>query len=124
MRQSAGSFWATSVRANSERGQCLSRKSTERRSLRRGFTLIPDDRVLVVEDVVTTGQSVHEIFEVVRVTGAQAIALAIIVRRAPVPFDVPALALLDLPIESFAPDVCPQCAAGVPLSEPGSRFLR
>jgi orotate phosphoribosyltransferase len=40
-----------------------------------------------------------------------------------VDFGVPTIALLDLPIESFAPADCPQCAAGVPITEPGSRFL-
>ncbi len=93
-------------------------------ALRRGFRLEPDDRVLVVEDVVTTGLSVREIFEVVRTAGAGIVAVAIIVARATVDFGVPTVALLDLPIESYAADVCPQCAAGTPISEPGSRFLR
>jgi orotate phosphoribosyltransferase len=92
-------------------------------ALRRGFTLDSSDRVLVVEDVVTTGLSVREIFEVVRAHGADVVAAGIIVRRAAVDFGVPAVALLDLPIESYAVDACPQCAAGVPLAEPGSRFL-
>jgi orotate phosphoribosyltransferase len=91
--------------------------------LRRGFTLAPHDRVLVVEDVVTTGLSVREIFDVVRAHGAAVVAAAVVVRRAPVDFGVSTFALLDLPIESFAPGECPQCAAGIPLAEPGSRFL-
>jgi orotate phosphoribosyltransferase len=91
--------------------------------LRRGFTLAPDDRVLVVEDVVTTGLSVREIFDVVRAHGATVVAAAVVVRRAPVDFGVSTFALLDLPIESFVPGECPQCAAGIPLAEPGSRFL-
>jgi orotate phosphoribosyltransferase len=92
-------------------------------TLRRGFALTPDDRVLVVEDVVTTGLSVREIFDVVRKSGARIVAAGVIVRRSPVDFGVPTIALLDLPIESFAPADCPQCAAGVPITEPGSRFL-
>jgi orotate phosphoribosyltransferase len=91
--------------------------------LRRGFTLAPHDRVLVVEDVVTTGLSVREIFSVVQAHGATVVAVGIIVRRAPVDFGVPTVALLDLPIESHAAEACPQCAAGIPISEPGSRFL-
>jgi len=91
--------------------------------LRRGFSLTPADRVLVVEDVVTTGRSVREIFAVVAAAGATVAALAIIVRRANIDFGVPTLALLDLPIESYDPSACPQCAAGSPLTEPGSRFL-
>jgi orotate phosphoribosyltransferase len=92
-------------------------------TLRRGFALGAHDRALVVEDVVTTGLSVREIFDVVRAHGADVAAAAIVVRRATVDFGVPTVALLDLPIESFAPDACPLCAAGLPLSEPGSRFL-
>ncbi len=92
-------------------------------TLRRGFALGPQQRVLVVEDVVTTGLSVREILAVVRATGAEVVAVAIIVARAPVEFGVPTSALLDLPIESFAADACPLCARDIPLSEPGSRFL-
>ncbi len=92
--------------------------------LRRGFTLTPADRVLVVEDVVTTGLSVREIIAVVAAAGATVAAVAIIVRRADVDFGLPTLALLDLPIESYDPSACPQCAAGSPLTEPGSRFLK
>jgi orotate phosphoribosyltransferase len=92
-------------------------------TLRRGFALGPHDRVLVVEDVVTTGLSVREIFDVVREHGAEIVAAGVIVRRSPVDFGVPTVALLDLPIESFASADCPQCVAGLPISEPGSRFL-
>lgn len=92
-------------------------------TLRRGFTLAPDDRALVVEDVVTTGLSVREVLGVVRASGATAVAVAAIVRREPVDFGVPAIVLLDLPIDSFDPSACPLCAKGVPLSEPGSRRL-
>ena len=93
-------------------------------TLRRGFTLRPGDRVLIVEDVITTGLSVREIIDVVRAAGAMVAAVAIIVRRAQVEFGVPTIALLDLPIESYDPAACPQCAGGIPVAEPGSRFLR
>jgi orotate phosphoribosyltransferase len=92
-------------------------------ALRRGFRLSPDDRVLVVEDVITTGQSVREVIGVVRAAGARVVAVGIIVRREPVDLDVPTVALLDIPVESFDESVCPLCARGVPLVEPGSRFL-
>jgi orotate phosphoribosyltransferase len=92
-------------------------------TLRRGFVLAPDARVLVVEDVVTTGLSVREILAVVHAAGAVAVAVASVVQRAPVDFGTPTVALLDLPIESFDPATCPQCAAGLPLTSPGSRHL-
>lgn len=92
--------------------------------LRRGFTIEPGDRVLVVEDVVTTGLSVREVMDVVREHGGQVAAAAVIVRRAQVDFGVPTIALLDLPIESYTAEECPQCRAGEALTEPGSRFLR
>ena len=93
-------------------------------ALRRGFALDPADRAFVVEDVVTTGGSVREVLEVVRAQGATVAGVGAIVRRAPIEFGVPTTALLDLPIESYAPENCPQCAAGEPLTEPGSRFLK
>ncbi len=92
-------------------------------TLRRGFALDAGDRAVVVEDVVTTGGSVREVIEVVRAHGATVAGVGVIVRRAPADFGVPTTALLDLPIESFDPGDCPQCAAGEPLTEPGSRFL-
>jgi orotate phosphoribosyltransferase len=92
-------------------------------ALRRGFELGKDDRVLVVEDVITTGKSVREVMEVVRAEGATVVAAAIIVRREPIDLGVPTVALLDLPVESFDPSACPLCAKGSPVTEPGSRFL-
>ncbi len=92
-------------------------------ALRRGFTLSAADRVVVVEDVVTTGGSVRDVLEVVRAHGATTVAVAAIVRREPVEFGVPAEVLLELPTVSYDPADCPQCAEGEPLSEPGSRRL-
>ena len=92
-------------------------------ALRRGFVLGPGDRAYVVEDVVTTGGSVREVIDVVRARGAEPVGVGVIVRRAPTDFGLPTAALLDLPMESYDPEACPQCAAGEALVEPGSRFL-
>jgi orotate phosphoribosyltransferase len=92
-------------------------------ALRRGFALGANDRAFVVEDVVTTGGSVREVLDVVRAHGASVAGVGIIVSRAQADFGVPTTALLELPIESFAPTGCPQCAAGERITEPGSRFL-
>jgi orotate phosphoribosyltransferase len=85
--------------------------------LRRGFTLTPQDRALVVEDVVTTGLSVREVVDVVRRHGAEVIGIGAIVNRG----TEPVYALLDLPLRSYGEDECPQCRAGEPLLDPGSR---
>lgn len=90
-------------------------------ALRRGFTLKPSDRVLVVEDVVTTGLSIREVIDVVKDSGALVIGVGIIVARAPVAFAAPSHALLDLPIVSYDPDDCPLCREGKPITDPGSR---
>jgi len=89
--------------------------------LRRGFALEPTDRALVVEDVVTTGLSVREVMDVVRARGAQVAGVGVIVMRAQTDFGVPTHALLDLPIVSYDPAECPQCRAGEPVTDPGSR---
>ena len=92
-------------------------------TFRRGFTLTAEDRVLVVEDVVTTGLSVREVLGVVSATGAHVAGIGIVVRRTAVDFGVRSEAVLDLPIESYAPEDCPQCRRGESLTERGSRFL-
>ncbi|HEY9181417.1 MAG TPA: orotate phosphoribosyltransferase [Candidatus Baltobacteraceae bacterium] len=90
-------------------------------ALRRNFHLDPSDRVLVVEDVVTTGGSVKEVLDVVRKSGASVAGVGVIVRRGEADFGVPTHALLDMPIVSHDPQSCPQCAAGEPITDPGSR---
>ncbi|MDQ6823606.1 MAG: orotate phosphoribosyltransferase [Candidatus Eremiobacteraeota bacterium] len=89
--------------------------------LRRNFELHASDRVLIVEDVVTTGNSVKEVLHVVAASGATTVGVGIIVRRGESDFSVRAFALLDMPIVSYAADACPQCAAGEDITDPGSR---
>ena len=90
---------------------------------RRGFGVAPGERVLVVEDVITTGLSVREVIDVVRAEGGVVAATAVVVRRSAADVGAPLFALLDLPMDSSEPGACPQCAAGEALDEPGSRFL-
>ena len=92
-------------------------------TLRRGFTLAPGERVLVVEDVLTTGGSIRETIDVARAAGAQVVAAAAIIdrsggeQRLDVPFHV--LATVQLP--TYQPETCPLCLAGLPVVKPGSR---
>jgi orotate phosphoribosyltransferase len=90
-------------------------------TLRRSFTLGPQDRALVVEDVLTTGLSVREVIDVVRKHGAQVAGVGVIVQRGDAAFGVPTRALLHLPLESYDPAECPLCKAGTPIDDPGSR---
>ncbi|HVN69803.1 MAG TPA: orotate phosphoribosyltransferase [Candidatus Binatia bacterium] len=92
---------------------------------RRGFALSPHDRALIVEDVVTTGLSLRETIDAVRGRGAQIVGVGVIVLRQPLNLDsgIPVHALVDLPIVSYDADECPQCRAGEPLADLGSRRL-
>jgi orotate phosphoribosyltransferase len=91
--------------------------------LRRGFTLGPADRLLVVEDVVTTGLSTRETIAVARAHGAAVMAAAALVDRSGgrASLDVPLTTLLRMDLPAWPPDECPLCAQGVPLAKPGSR---
>ena len=92
-------------------------------TLRRGFTLTNTDRVLVVEDVLTTGGSTRETAAVARAAGAQVVGAAAIVDRNPDPgrMDLPLQALLHLEVPTYDPAACPLCAAKIPVVKPGSR---
>lgn len=98
-------------------------------TLRRGFMLSETDRVLVVEDVLTTGGSTKETIQVARACGAQVVGAAAIVDRSPAAgpgkrsaeLGVPFTALLDVDLPTYEPDKCPLCAQGLPVVKPGSR---
>jgi orotate phosphoribosyltransferase len=92
-------------------------------TLRRGFSLAPGERVLVVEDVVTTGGSTRETIEVARAAGATVVGAAAIIDRSggQQRLDVPFAAVASVPLPTYEPDACPLCASGVPIVKPGSR---
>jgi orotate phosphoribosyltransferase len=91
-------------------------------SLRRGFHVQPGTRVLVVEDVVTTGGSVMEVAELVKAAGAEVVGLGSLVCRAKSsPFPLRYEALLNLPIDAWQPAECPLCRQGSTAVKPGSR---
>jgi orotate phosphoribosyltransferase len=115
-------------------------------TLRRGFMLGENDRVLVVEDVLTTGGSTRETMQVARASGAHVVGAASIVDRSgpstlrepqgrpeqgrgttgsgqAVALGVPFVSLLEIVLPTHEPDECPLCAQGLPVVKPGSRPL-
>jgi orotate phosphoribosyltransferase len=92
-------------------------------ALRRGFTLQGHDRVLVVEDVMTTGGSTRETIDVAQAAGGHVVGTASIVDRSggTIRFDVPYVSLLDIALPTYEPEKCPLCAQGLPVVKPGSR---
>lgn len=92
-------------------------------TLRRGFALAPSDRVLVVEDVITTGGSTHEAAAAAEAAGAQVVGAATIVDRSGdrSRLDLPVQALVRLDIPTYPPETCPLCARGDAIVKPGSR---
>ena len=96
-------------------------------TLRRGFRLTPDESVVIVEDVVTTGKSTRETADVITQQGARVVGFASILNRsghanpfAPDPYE----ALLALDFPTYEESECPHCASGVPLDAPGSRYTK
>jgi orotate phosphoribosyltransferase len=92
-------------------------------TLRRGFIIAETDRVLVVEDVLTTGGSTRETMQVATAAGGRVVGVASIVNRSAgrVTFDAPYVALLEINLPTYEPEQCPLCAHGMPVVKPGSR---
>ncbi|MCM8794444.1 MAG: orotate phosphoribosyltransferase [Candidatus Omnitrophica bacterium] len=95
-------------------------------TLRRTFQVGPKDKVLVTEDVVTTGGSVEELITLIRDAGASVVGVGALVDRSGgwVAFDVKYHALISLHLRAFPPPDCPMCREGLPVIKPGSRSLR
>ncbi len=91
--------------------------------LRRGFELKPGERVLICEDVVTTGGSVFEVLEIVKKYRAEIAGVGFIVDRSggQVKFSENRFSLVELSVESFQPEECPLCKENIPVNKPGSR---
>ncbi|MBD3348574.1 MAG: orotate phosphoribosyltransferase [Candidatus Eisenbacteria bacterium] len=89
-------------------------RKEDRMELRRGFALDPGERVLIVEDVVTTGGAVREVSAIAREAGAELVGFGFIVDRSngEVDLGAPARALCSVTIESYEPSACPLCASG------------
>ena len=90
---------------------------------RRGFKLSPHDRVLIVEDVITTGGSVKEVIEEIKKSKATIVGLGYLVDRSngKAKFDIPAKPLIIIDAPKYTREKCPLCKAGIPAVKPGSR---
>ncbi len=92
-------------------------------TMRRGFSLTSADRVLVVEDLITTGGSTRETIDVAGAAGALVLGAAAIIDRGndPSRVSVPLFCLVQMDVPAYPPETCPLCAKDVPVVKPGSR---
>lgn len=90
--------------------------------LRRGFTIAPNEPILIVEDVVTRGGRVIECIDIIRQAGGNPVAVAMLVDRSAgtTRFDIPAVSLLELSFPTYAADAVPPELAKIPVQKPGS----
>jgi orotate phosphoribosyltransferase len=95
-------------------------------SLRRGFSLEENEKVLVCEDVVTTGGSVFEVIDIVKNSNAEVVGVGFIVDRSngKVNFKYPQFSTLKMEVVSYMPNECPLCREDIELVKPGSRKLK
>lgn len=103
------------------RGIFAEREGADARAFRRGFEIQPGERVLIVDDILTTGGSVNQVVSAVKELGGNIIGIAILVDRSskPVDFGVPFYSCLRTETVAYKPEECPQCKAKIPLVKPG-----
>jgi orotate phosphoribosyltransferase len=92
------------------------------RVLKRGFTIKPGERVLLVDDVLTTGKSILEVVDVINRAGGKLVGIGVLVDRSqkPLNVDAPLFSCVRSETITYRPENCPLCAKGVPLVKPGS----
>ena len=92
-------------------------------TLRRGFTIDKGEKILVCEDVVTTGGSVFEVIDIVKELGGEVVGVGFIVDRSngKVDFGYPQKSTMKMEVVSYTPDECPLCKENIPVVKPGSR---
>jgi orotate phosphoribosyltransferase len=91
--------------------------------LRRGFSISEDEKLLICEDVITTGGSVFEVMEIVKSNNAEIAGIGFIVDRSNgnIDFGYPQISTIKLDVKSYMPEDCPYCEEGLELVKPGSR---
>jgi orotate phosphoribosyltransferase len=92
--------------------------------LRRGFEIVKGQKVIIAEDVVTTGKSSLETIEVLKELGAEVVGICCIVDRGSSTIDYPIYSSIKLEIESYDQEVCPLCKDGTDYIKPGSRNIK
>jgi orotate phosphoribosyltransferase len=104
----------------------VERDATGSMTLRRGFRVDPDEHVLVVEDVWTTGGSTYATIRVLEEAGARVVAAGALIDRSGGQIELPVRteALMELKVESYDASECPLCRSGTVAVKPGSRFAR
>lgn len=93
-------------------------------TLRRGFEIKKGQKVIISEDVVTTGKSSLEAIEVVKSFGGEVVGIACIVDRGSSSLEYPIYSSVSLDIESWEKESCPLCSQGIPYIKPGSRAIK
>ncbi|MEE9450494.1 MAG: orotate phosphoribosyltransferase [Ignavibacteriaceae bacterium] len=95
-------------------------------TLRRGFSLIEGENVLICEDVVTTGGSVFEVIDIVKNNNAKVGGVGFIVDRSngKIDFEFPQISTLKMEVVSYLPEECPLCKDGLEITKPGSRKIK
>ena len=108
--------WVRAIFTERENGKMI---------LRRSFEIRKGEKVLVVEDVITTGSSAKEVIEIVKERGGNTVGLAVLIDRSQerLGFGIKMRSLLTLEIKIYQPEDCPLCQKGIPIIEPGSRNL-
>jgi orotate phosphoribosyltransferase len=97
-------------------------KSETGRSIGRGVEIKPGERILVVDDVLTTGGSIKETLEALKPFSGEVAGIAVFIDRSEkVEWDIPLFAVYRHPVVNYSPDNCPLCKAGVPLSVLGGK---
>ncbi|MBM4447347.1 MAG: orotate phosphoribosyltransferase [Chloroflexi bacterium] len=93
------------------------------RAFRRGFTIHPDERILIVDDILTTGSSIVEVMEAVKKLMGIIVGIGVLVDRAEQQkdFGVPLFSCLRSATVTYPPAECPLCASGIPLVKPGGQ---
>ena len=99
----------------------IAERENDGRTFKRGFTLNPGERVLIVDDVLTTGASILEVIQAVQEFDGRLVGIGVLVDRSQggATFGVPLFSCYKAAIVNYAPEQCPLCAQGIPLTKPG-----